>query len=89
MEQSEIDDFANEHNLKYIRASAQDSSNVEQGVIMMVQNLLDRVFPCLQNAEMETETPRTVKLNLTPTEDQTADNPKPLDEASSSICCPT
>ena len=88
MEQSEIDDFANEHNLKYIRASAQDSSNVEQGVIMMVQNLLDRVFPCLQNAEMETETPRTVKLNLTP-EDQTADNPKPLDEASSSICCPT
>ena len=59
-------------------------------MIMMVQNLLDRVFPSLHNPETDTETPRTVRLNLEDQKgDQTADNPKPTDEAASSICCPT
>ena len=89
MEQAEIDEFANEKNLKFIQASAQNNSNVEQVVIMMVQNLLDRVFPSLLNAEMETETPRTVKLDLELKGDQTADDLKPLEDNSSSICCPT
>ena len=49
VDQDAIDDFANEHNLRFVRASAQDNMNVEQVIIMMVQNLLDKVFPSLHN----------------------------------------
>ena len=92
MDQKDIDDFAKEEGLKFVRASAQEGHNVEQVIHMMVQNLMDRVFPALINPETKGEVPKTIRLDLTPKDDNPMteeQRQKDLEESSSSICCPT
>ncbi|KAI6654184.1 Ras-related protein RABD2a [Oopsacas minuta] len=87
--QESIDEFADEHNLRFMRASAQQSENVEQVMIMMVQNLLDKVFPSLHNPDTGEEVHKSIRLNLDERTDLAPEEQKALDENSPSICCPT
>ena len=89
VDQDAIDEFANEHNLRFVRASAQDNMNVEQVIIMMVQNLLDKVFPSLHNPEATQEQHKTIRLNLADKPEGEDEQRKELEDTSASICCPT
>ena len=89
VDQDSIDEFANEHNLRFVRASAQDNCYVEEVIIMMVQNLLDKVFPSIHNPDAPQEDHKSIRLNLTDKPEADDEQRKELEDNSASICCPT